>query len=89
MSETKYQLALSTLNSLVGIRFAELQAAQQEDSPVAEKVDSLKIKFQECFNRRDQLRSANELELQTVIDDCGPLVRAAVKISSAGTQASA
>lgn len=88
MSETKYQLALSTLNSLVGIRFAELQAAQQEDPPAAEKVDGLKTKFQESFNRRDTLRSANDVELQAVIDDCGPLVRAAGKISGGGTQAS-
>ncbi len=78
MIESKYSLALSILNDLVGLRFDALQRAQNGLRAKPEEIIQLKNAFEASFQQRDDLRTADEASLQSIIDTAGAEVKRAV-----------
>ena len=78
MIESKYSLALSILNELVGLRFDALQRAQKGLHAKPEEINRLKNAFEASFQQRDDLRTAEEASLQSIIDTAGSEVKRAV-----------
>ena len=78
MIESKYSLALSILNDLVGLRFDALQRAQNGLRAKPEEIIQLQNAFEASFQQRDDLRTADEASLQSIIDTAGAEVKRAV-----------
>lgn len=78
MIESKYSLALSILNELVGLRFDAVQRAQNRLHAKPEEIIQLKNAFEASFQQRDNLRTADEASLQSIIDTAGSEVKRAV-----------
>lgn len=72
-----YLLALSILNSLVGICFTALNAERSRAEPDQAKVDQLKERFGTYYAQREALGQADEAALQKIVDELGPLVQSA------------
>jgi len=74
MEDSKFRLAVSVLDALVGLRFAALQSAQKEMPRIEGKVSGLKTAFQNACNMRDELHNKSETELEKIIEEIAPLV---------------
>mgnify|MGYP000016335183 CR=1 FL=1 len=82
-----YALALATLNAVVGLRFAELQAAMTDGNRNGVDIHRLKERFETVYSQRDSLGNASADTLRQVIAEHAPEVRAHVKGADDGNDA--
>lgn len=66
----KYDLALSVLNALLGLCFADVRAERAKPTPDEGAVRRLQARFMEYYAQRERLGGADEAALQAVIDIC-------------------
>lgn len=77
-----YALALSILNSVVGIRFGELQAAQTADVQDVAEICKLKRRFEHAYAQREALPDADNAALEVIIDTLSQEVRTKLQVHS-------
>lgn len=82
----QYELALSVLNSMIGICFQDLEAERNKISPDQSIVIKLKAAFADVCRRRDALVQFDASELRAVIDEFAPLVKTRVEMLRSSEQ---
>lgn len=70
-----YVLALSALNTVVGLRFNELQSAQTSTPRNELEILRLKDRFESVYAQREALPHANVDRLKEIVQEFAPEVR--------------
>lgn len=78
IDDGKYNLALSVLNAVIVLCFADVRAEQAKPSADVDAARRLQARFTDYYAQRALLAGADGAALQAVIDDIGSRVRGRV-----------
>ena len=80
IGDLRYVTALSVMNAMVGLCFADVRAEQAKPAPDDEAVRRLQARFADHYKQRDSLYQADDAKLQAITDGIGSYVRERVRL---------